>query len=313
MDKAAIDHEGNMLARLMRGHAKGSVVTYLGRLGPVAGDPRACLVLEPLGKNLSDWLVTSARRVDDFALKSVVKQLIKAVEAIHDLNVVHLDLKLSQFCLDKEHGIALIKVFDFDCAQYLSDRPLKDLEHVTPTWAAFEVANALDDDGKWLRPVLPSKAIDLYGLSLILFKVFTRSAEDPFADLAEARAGPPSLDGLKNGSDRELVASLCSRVPDQRTSAAQLLASAYFNGNVTQMKAIERRMEGAASVRHAESMGMGGKVLSKVGESDGKAAARHGESMAAHVLLQPHLAARQAHPQKPRPSTPRQRRSPCAR
>ena len=237
-------------------------------------DGRYCLVLEALGENLTEWLVkerlkmNSPDGLDHGLLKVAARQVVLGVHALHALKVVHLDIKLGQFCWTPGN---ILKIVDFDAAQILggASQPAP-LDRATVECCSPEVADAMNDDGVgFSRAVFPSYAIDLYGLGLVLRAVLTCDDAAPFATVADARAGV-SLGGLRDSS-RALVEPLLNRDPAQRPSAARLRSSVFFTGAVTQIKEAAREAAHEAARVVADSAaaqvsGLGDRLLGRLGD-----------------------------------------------
>jgi hypothetical protein len=254
------------------------VVDLVEAHAPGLFEARGCLVLEPLGVSLSEWLDGGGGRLGELVLKGAAKEVLSAVHFLHGRGIVHLDLKPQQFCLHPEtqYGVRL-KLVDFDGARSRGDGSR--LDRATAEWAAPEVLAALRAaDGSFREAVYPSVAIDAFGAGLVVVALLTRRASPaPGAPLREGsggggaslRRGAVALGELSE-SARGLVEPLLREDPAQRSGVGVALGSLFFTGGATQVaRAVatavggaEGRLDAAAAARHGEGMaalsGLGG-------------------------------------------------------
>lgn len=154
----------------------------------------------------------------------IIRQVVAALGAAHELGFVHRDVKPSNIMLSDREGIEFVKILDFGAVSLRSlpsDQRLTSVGHIigTPTYMAPEQSQ---------DPAVGPPA-DLYAVGAILYEMLTGSP--PFVGkgraevlikhiMEEPPAAPPSR-GLEH-----LVAALLKKQPERRPQTARELINA---------------------------------------------------------------------------------------
>ena len=235
-------HELDFLKLLSKSAARDFVVELRGAEEPVEGsdEQRFCLVLEKLGQNLSDFL-DAHRDLGEHERLSLGLNLVQAVQALHRAGVIHCDFKPQQVLL-VGGGRLKLKVIDFDSARHVGS--MVSMGSLTVAFAAPGVIRA-EAEGT-LSALVPSTAVDLWPLGLMLAQIFHDDSEPLFRTEEEARevllAGPEARleDRLESrlcklpGRIQRAVRNLLAEDPTSRWSTSKVLKEPIFQtGNYT--------------------------------------------------------------------------------
>jgi hypothetical protein len=165
----------------------------------------------PLKRRIDSGAVTAGEALD------VVRQIAAALSAAHALGIVHRDIKPANVLVTND---GVVKVADFGIARLVGETQITAEGRIlgTPHYMAPEQI-----EGKVVTP----KA-DLFSLGCLLYELST--GETPFRGsftevLAKIlRGAPPPLPPEVPPKVRSLAARLLAKNPDERPSAAEVLA-----------------------------------------------------------------------------------------
>jgi len=200
-DAAMVQHEYAVLRHL-------DFVGVDGVVRALAFDPpTGALTLEHAGDDLLELYEKRWGGVDDTLRVSLCEQLLSAVRALHDMQAVHLDLKMENVCVDRFGKVRLI---DFetcklrvprDCGAVYTDRV------GTEAYACPEIAS--------MKPFCPYAA-DAWSFGIVVFAVWNNSL--PFVEASATSCRRYCL--------------YCLALEREGTSASDALRS-VFDGHVT--------------------------------------------------------------------------------
>ena len=209
---AAVISEGRHLARV---HHPGVVAIYdAERIGPWVG-----LTMEYLrGRTLEARLAAEGPLPVDDAV-TVVAQVCRALSAVHEVGVVHRDVKASNVIETTDGRVVLV---DFGTGHMHGDGTSAPAG--TPLYLAPEV----------LRGEAATPRSDVYGAGVLLYRLLTGAFPVAGASLAEllaahARGSQPDVRAVRNEISKSLanvVMAALSPQPDRRPATAQDLGKA---------------------------------------------------------------------------------------
>eukprot|EP00898_Chlorokybus_atmophyticus_P001966 jgi/Chlat1/2770/Chrsp187S02944 len=165
---------------------------------------------------------------------AIVRQILEGVAYLHDMGIVHRDLKLENLLLKDESMVSPIKIADFGLSKFfVGDEILQtmcgSLEYVAPEVLETGVTR-----------ISYTPAIDMWSVGVILYILL--SGFTPFYDdndpalIRKIKRGEYSLDDpvWKKVSDaaKDVVAALLTVNPNQRLTAREVLALAWVQGDV---------------------------------------------------------------------------------
>lgn len=182
-------HHCNIIRCLGFGIAKGRAVLFL-----------ECMA----GGDLFDWILD--REPLEPACQHVIRQLVAAICAIHDANIMHRDLKCENILLQENKPSPRIKLADFGLSKHLLEgKPMSREQCGSIYYAAPEILSLREYD----------KSADIWSLGIITYVVLTRYY--PFDDEKEntARIAKKILTGAFRWEPSNLTSDL-ARVFVQR-------------------------------------------------------------------------------------------------
>lgn len=153
------------------------------------------------------------------------QRLLSCVRALHDLNLVHTDLKTKHFLrFDGEW-----RCIDFDS---VTSEGTNLIPNCTVRYAAPEVARSRLDRS----PVKVTKAVDVWAMALVLFHVFTGRSlwEDVEVDERMVADNPEkAVDQLETNTEltdpqRRLLKEMLVINPENRKALEEVLAKSFF-------------------------------------------------------------------------------------
>lgn len=164
--------------------------------------------------------LSEERRIEKY--KEIFKELIKAINYLHLMNVSHRDLKLDNILINEDGKLKLI---DFGFAVYRQDRnDLIDNFCGTPTYMAPEIIKR--------DPYDPHKA-DIWALGVLLFRMITNRYPFKGATDEELFNRILNSDFQFDKQVPDPLKKLFFRVfevnPAKRASAMDILKSEWFN------------------------------------------------------------------------------------
>lgn len=155
-------------------------------------DERAYLVLEPIaGETLSDTIERGGP-MGEHEVLPIFWQILSATKAVHDLGIVHRDLRPRNVCLEYREGLpSRVKLIDFASAKFLRDDhpdasaeppyPVGAHRYMAPEQHRGEVA------GPW---------VDIYSIGMMLHAALVGELPAPGTRLSESRDVSPALDDV---------------------------------------------------------------------------------------------------------------------
>lgn len=167
-----LNHEAAMLARIRHPN----VVRLIERGQTYEGDAYLLLGLAP-GIDLEEWMEDSQNRLPNTTLLHVLHQLASAIDSIHQLGIVHSDIKPGNVMLDPNGNYA-VKLIDFGLAFDRREAGMRRSIAGTPGFMAPEQ----------LRGEICGPAIDRFAFATLAFELLTGEALQPSATLTSMRA-----------------------------------------------------------------------------------------------------------------------------
>jgi 5'-AMP-activated protein kinase catalytic alpha subunit len=202
---------------------------------------RLYIVLELLHGTLFD-LLKFRRILSDLEAKSIFRQIVESVRALHDQNIVHRDVKLENISIHQHRyreSLLLteykVKLGDFGFAKEISYADEKLTEYCgTPSYAAPELVASTPYDGK--KSDVWSLGVLLYSLVCGKFPfVSTRTGKpyeailvDLFSKITNQAVKFPSK--LDLSSDlQDLLLKMLDKNPNTRLSIDEVLEHSWLN------------------------------------------------------------------------------------
>ena len=183
------------------------------------------------GGELADWLAQQPEYSERLAAR-VAYDVLQALCACHEKDVVHRDLKPQNLLLTAPDGAALLKLVDFGLAvrRPAGAPPLKEICGTLDYMAPEMLGGAYDEK------------VDVWAAGVLLYVLLTgrHPFRGPSQSATEARIkeASPALDGppLDDASPAavDLVRALLSPTADQRPSAKQALRHAWLRERLNQ-------------------------------------------------------------------------------
>nr|XP_018916728.1 PREDICTED: serine/threonine-protein kinase/endoribonuclease IRE1-like isoform X1 [Bemisia tabaci]XP_018916730.1 PREDICTED: serine/threonine-protein kinase/endoribonuclease IRE1-like isoform X1 [Bemisia tabaci] len=178
------------------------------------------LALELATGNLSEYC-DSPQYMNVLAPREVCVQITRGLKHLHDLNIVHRNLKPSNilFLLIREDEM-LMKIADYAISKTLEDREsfTSSCTVGSISWAAPEMRG---------RPDRKTLKTDIYSLGLVFFTVLTfgrpRDRGAVTRDMILA-----NLNDVPNGAQRLLLREMLDLEPENRPTTAEVLVQPAF-------------------------------------------------------------------------------------
>jgi len=193
---------------------------------------RVYVIMEYLGGGeLLDALLNKEKSADGLEAhyseadaRLIFKQLIAGVKYLHDIGIVHRDLKLENLLLTKKGDLSTIKIADFGLAKKYAQSQLSTICG-TPQYVAPEVIRGGS------TPYTYTKKCDLWSCGIILFILL--GGYPPFYDESEPKLFRKIRGGKYNMQDpvwdlmsdesKDLIAKLLEVDPEKRLNISQVL------------------------------------------------------------------------------------------
>jgi len=172
-------------------------------------DERAYLVLDPIaGETLAERIERTGPAVEREALE-IFWQILSAAVAMHEVGIVHRDLRPRNVCLEYREGRpSLVKLIDFASAKFLrGDHPDSQAEPAYPVGAHRYMApeqHRGEVTGPW---------VDVYAIGSMLHAALVGELPEPGARLSDRREASPELD--------EVLARALAEDPAERPTALE--------------------------------------------------------------------------------------------
>jgi len=206
------------------------------------------LVLEDLsGGDLFDRIEQNGPFKEEDA-GPLVRQVVSAVNFLHEKGIVHRDIKPDNLVFDSRHLEARIKLIDFGYAGHCTpSTPLRGLCG-TPDYAAPEILTwYAADKSRKPQGTAYSQPVDLWSLGVVLyillcgFPPFYGDDDEHMFELIRSGSYsfPEAIDGYRttwstvSEQAKALVRSLLTVQPAQRASAPEVLASEWLGARGT--------------------------------------------------------------------------------
>ncbi|CAD8140833.1 unnamed protein product [Paramecium octaurelia] len=110
------------------------------------------------GGTLFEYIQKKQLKLDEKEIRSIFKQLLKALKHLHSLNIIHRDLKLDNIMFKKKGDVKSLKLIDYGFATFLSDTKNMEFRCGTPGYVAPEI---------FQEQVLYNQLCDIYSLGAI--------------------------------------------------------------------------------------------------------------------------------------------------
>ncbi len=163
------------------------------------------------GSNFGDYVKEKVRLPQDEAL-DVIKQAARGLEHIHSYDIVHLDIKPSNFIIRPD---GILKIMDLGLARRITNSPKQRATMGTPFYMSPELIN---------NPEKADQRADIYALGVSLYRILTgehpitgNDAKEILKNLMEQipRPIPEVVPGVSPEIDR-IVQKMIAKDPEKR-------------------------------------------------------------------------------------------------
>lgn len=185
-------------------------------------DENIYLVLNYMpGGDLLSYLKDNGALSEDFA-KYLFKQVLLGVQSIHQMKILHRDIKLDNILLDASQ--TNIKICDFGVSKILKKNEIIDEKCGTPAYLAPEIILGCGYEGYWS---------DIWSLGVLLYCLVCATV--PFRGQSIPELHKSILHGSftfpNNISDaaKDLITSMLKKVPNERLSISKAINHEWFS------------------------------------------------------------------------------------
>jgi serine/threonine protein kinase len=208
---------------ILKSFGKRSIVRCLDSF-ELAG--RYIVILQDGGENLFDFL--SRTNINEAMVRDIARQMFHAVKDVHDLRVVHGDIKLENFVINSKERVRLI---DFGSAERIADGGSSTAVCGSQFYRPPELIRNKPHDRK----------VDIWALGIAIFALAMRGFPfscDKLDHEYEVLMEPPRVDDaadLISPAFVNLVERMLAKNPDNRPTIEQCLQHDWFqadSGNV---------------------------------------------------------------------------------
>mmetsp|Transcript_17443 Transcript_17443/g.27299 ORF Transcript_17443/g.27299 Transcript_17443/m.27299 type:complete len:526 (+) Transcript_17443:35-1612(+) len=225
--KTLYEHEVDIL----RGIQHGNIVEFFGN----TEDQTSYYVLTGLleGGELFDRIVDPSHKITEKMAAALVRDMLHAIQYLHDHSIVHRDLKPENFVFENESAAANIVLIDFGCAKrVIDDREYKDLVGTAYYLAPELVAHSsvIKRTGRVL------KCADVWSLGVITYVMLTgrppfrgHNNKAIFTNIVKQPLRFPSDVPLSAGF-KSFVARALVKNPDKRITVEEALRDPWIKG-----------------------------------------------------------------------------------
>jgi len=229
------EREFEVLKRL---HFRNIVKVYNAYIDKAVGKLYICLEYCS-GRHLCDRLTERGSYTEGIAAKSV-KDLLLALKHVHDLNVIHRDVKLENLVFQSEHSNAGLKLLDFGLAEYVDDPE----ELCLPAGGTpFYMAPEVIPNGREIRKELLKKS-DMWALGVCVFFILNGSLPFWSEDRSELFQMIKHENPLQNWNEnlsleaKAFVSKLLEKDVEKRVTAEEALQEPWIVKSGTNDNAI---------------------------------------------------------------------------
>ncbi|KAI8882183.1 Pkinase-domain-containing protein [Backusella circina FSU 941] len=200
-----------------------------------------CIVLEYVeGGELFDFvqkmhhqLLLNKQKVDESLVKKIFLQLLRAVQWLHEHNIVHRDLKLENILIHNDvHGQPILKITDFGLARVVDpESPLLTTRCGSEEYTAPEIVQSKGYDGR--KTDTWSLGVILYALLVgyLPFRYDVRKHErvsQLFYRIVRAEIKWPSSTNISHDA-KEVVSRILESDPEKRIALSQVEKLPWFS------------------------------------------------------------------------------------
>ena len=161
------------------------------------------------------------RRLEETECKSIFRQMVRAVEYIHEQKVTHRDLKLENLLMDNEKD--LVKVIDFGFSTCFSHEKKVKLFCGTPTYMAPEIV---------MRKEYSGPPADVWALGVVLFVMlcgcFPFKAPTDRELFKKIEKGIFCIPSHVPAAARDLIHKILVVNPADRLKASEIVADSWL-------------------------------------------------------------------------------------
>jgi len=164
----------------------------------------------------------------------LVRQMVSAIDHMHDRGIVHRDLKPENLLLENKEHDSPVLLADFGLSQYLNPEDPLNVPVGTPGYVAPEVVECLDDE-----MCTYGKEIDLWAVGVITYILlcgfppfFSEDDDEVFDQILEGKYNYPSpqWDDVSELA-KDLIDRLLVLDPKKRYTAKQTLEHPWVKGD----------------------------------------------------------------------------------